>query len=157
AFLSAEQQAAIRKSRALNVALLKSLLTEGQKDGSIRSCDLDVVCQATFGVLSWVTFSKLWTKRPDRAFAGRMAAAIPDLIMVGMIADGVNLPETHKRIADVIEKIDRTEKEERLEGLARAGSMLFNSRGIDGVSLDDIALELNATKGVLYHYFTSKP
>jgi AcrR family transcriptional regulator len=35
--------------------------------------------------------------------------------------------------------------------------MLFNSRGIDGVSLDDIALELDATKGVLYHYFTSKP
>jgi AcrR family transcriptional regulator len=157
AFLSTEQQASIRKSRALNVSLLKTLLAEGQKDGSIRACDLDVVCQATFGVLSWVTFSKLWTKRPDRAFAARMAAAIPDLVIGGMIADGVKLPESHKRITDVIEKIDRTEKEERLEDLARAGSMLFNSRGIDGVSLDDIALELNATKGVLYHYFTSKP
>jgi AcrR family transcriptional regulator len=34
--------------------------------------------------------------------------------------------------------------------------MLFNRRGIDGVSLDDVALEMGATKGVLYHYFKSK-
>jgi AcrR family transcriptional regulator len=133
------------------------LLTGGQKDGSIRTCDLDVVCQAIFGILSWVPISKLWNKRPDDTFARRMATAIPGMVTDGVVPEDRDLPDTHKRIADVIEKVDRSEKEERLEELARAGSMLFNRRGIDGVSLDDIALELGATKGVLYHYFSSKP
>ncbi len=157
AFLSDKQQVSIRQARAENVTLLKLLLTEGQKDGSIRSCDLDVVCQAIFGILSWVPLSRLWNKRPDGTIAGRMAAAIPSMVMEGVVPQGGLLPDAHKRIADVIEKVNRSEKEERLEALARVGSMLFNRRGIDGVSLDDIALELDATKGVLYHYFSSKP
>jgi AcrR family transcriptional regulator len=157
AFLSQKQQAAIRQARAENVTLLKLLLTEGQKDGSIRSCDLDVVCQAIFGLLSWIPLTKLWSKRPDDTFARRMAAAIPGMVMEGVVPEDGHLPDSHKRIADVIQKVDRSEKEQRLEDLARAGSMLFNRRGIDGVSLDDIALELGATKGVLYHYFSSKP
>ena len=35
-------------------------------------------------------------------------------------------------------------------------SQLFNRRGIDGVSLDDITAELGATKGALYHYLDNK-
>ncbi len=144
AFLSDKQQVSIRQARAENVTLLKLLLTEGQKDGSIRSCDLDVVCQAIFGILSWVPLSRLWNKRPDGTIAGRMAAAIPSMVMEGVVPQGGLLPDAHKRIADVIEKVNRSEKEERLEALARVGSMLFNRRGIDGVSLDDIALVAEA-------------
>lgn len=37
-----------------------------------------------------------------------------------------------------------------------AGLLLFSSRGYEGASMDDIALEVEATKGLLYHYFRSK-
>jgi AcrR family transcriptional regulator len=37
-----------------------------------------------------------------------------------------------------------------------AGLRVFSRRGYEGASMDDIALELDATKGLLYHYFRSK-
>ena len=37
-----------------------------------------------------------------------------------------------------------------------AGLRVFSKRGYEGASMDDIALELEATKGLLYHYFRSK-
>src|SRR5688572_329791 len=37
-----------------------------------------------------------------------------------------------------------------------AGLRVFSRAGYDGASMDDIALELEATKGLLYHYFDSK-
>src|SRR3989442_11977184 len=37
-----------------------------------------------------------------------------------------------------------------------AGLRLFSDYGYEGASMDDIALELEATKGLLYHYFRSK-
>jgi AcrR family transcriptional regulator len=37
-----------------------------------------------------------------------------------------------------------------------AGLRVFARSGYDGASMDDIALELEATKGLLYHYFRSK-
>jgi len=37
-----------------------------------------------------------------------------------------------------------------------AGLHVFSKRGYERASMDDIALELEATKGLLYHYFRSK-
>jgi len=37
-----------------------------------------------------------------------------------------------------------------------AGLRVFSKRGYERASMDDIALELEATKGLLYHYFRSK-
>jgi AcrR family transcriptional regulator len=156
-FLNDTQQAQIRKARAENVELLKNLLREGQQDGSIRDCDLAVVCQAIFGVLSWAPLSRQWTKRPEAEFAIRMAEAIPDMILNGVIPPNKDLPNTHRAITEVLGDGPQGEREQRLETLARVGSMLFNRRGVDGVSLDDVALEMDATKGVIYHYFKSKP
>ena len=37
-----------------------------------------------------------------------------------------------------------------------AGLQVFSKRGYERASMDDSALELEATKGLLYHYFPSK-
>ena len=44
----------------------------------------------------------------------------------------------------------------KIETVLATASRLFNRRGIDGVSLDDVTAELGATKGALYHYFEDK-
>jgi AcrR family transcriptional regulator len=60
-------------------------------------------------------------------------------------------------LTDVAPPKAGSEKDQRLEALSRAGSKLFNRRGIDGVSLDDVAAEVGATKGLIYHHFKDKP
>jgi AcrR family transcriptional regulator len=157
AFLNKAQQAAIRKARSRNVQALSALLAEGQRDRSLRACDLDIVCQAIFGILSWAPLSRVWTGHPDIAFALRMASALPTIILDGVVADGVSLPHSRIRISDVKRPPETSPKAQRWEALACTGSMLFNRRGIEGVTLHEIVRELGATKGTLYHYFKGKP
>lgn len=147
----------VRAARQRNVEALQALIRGGFEDGSIRACDTDLACQSIFGLLSWGPLVRAWAGNGDETFAIRMAAAIPSLVVEGVAASGVDLPPMRRRLADAIAPTARDEKEERLESLARAGSKLFNRRGIEGVSLDDVAAEVGATKGLLYHHFESKP
>ena len=45
----------------------------------------------------------------------------------------------------------------KLEELLRAASRLFNAKGVEATSIDEIAAEVGATKGAVYHYLTDKP
>lgn len=148
---------AVRAARQRNIESLKALIGQGLEDGSIRPCDVDLACQSILGLLSWAPLGRTWTDNGDETFAIRMAAAIPPLAIEGVVAEGVAIPPVRRRLADVIIPQARDEKEERLESLARAGSRLFNRRGVEGVSLDDVAAEVGATKGLVYHHFDSKP
>ncbi|MFN3514926.1 MAG: TetR/AcrR family transcriptional regulator [Phenylobacterium sp.] len=52
---------------------------------------------------------------------------------------------------------DRQQTNEvKIAQLIAAASRLFNQRGINGASLDDIGAEVGATKGAVYHYFDDK-
>jgi AcrR family transcriptional regulator len=156
-FLNPQQEASVRAARGETVAAMRALLAQGVKEGSIRSCDLDIVTQALLGMLTWTTVSRVWTADTDDTLGARMAAMAPQIILEGVAADGADIPPSRAGLAGILPPPPNSERDERLEALARAGSHLFNRRGIDGVSLDDVAAELGATKGALYHYFDSKP
>jgi AcrR family transcriptional regulator len=52
---------------------------------------------------------------------------------------------------------DRTEAtQEKATQVAVAAARLFNRKGLDGASLDEIGASLGATKGAVYHYFDDK-
>jgi AcrR family transcriptional regulator len=155
--LSAEQHRSVIVAQQRNVAELQSLLSAGVKDGSIRKCNVDVVAQAIFGILTWAPLSRLWLNVSDDTLAQRMAKAVPQMIIEGIAARNEERLAAPKRLADVELPTPTTPREQRLEGLARAGSRLFNERGIDGVSLDEVAAAEGLTKGVIYHAFKSKP
>jgi AcrR family transcriptional regulator len=42
------------------------------------------------------------------------------------------------------------------EQILRAGLKIFSEKGFEGATMDDIALELEATKGLLYYHFKTK-
>lgn len=42
------------------------------------------------------------------------------------------------------------------EQILRAGLKVFSEKGFEGATMDDIALELEATKGLLYYHFKTK-
>ncbi|NJN37341.1 MAG: TetR family transcriptional regulator [Nitrospiraceae bacterium] len=52
---------------------------------------------------------------------------------------------------------DREEvSQEKATQVAIAAARLFNRKGLDGASLDEIGASLGATKGAVYHYFDDK-
>lgn len=148
---------AVRDARRRNIEALKEMIFQGFEDGSIRPCDPDLACQSILGLLSWAPLARTWTDNSDETFAIRMAAAIPSLVIDGVAAPDATVPPIRQRVGELVRRITANEKEERLEALARAGSRLFNQRGVEGVSLDDVAAEVGATKGVVYHHFSGKP
>jgi len=55
-----------------------------------------------------------------------------------------------------IKEIKKQEKEQRRNYILDAAEKLFFSRGYDGVSMDDIANEVEFNKATLYLYFKNK-
>lgn len=51
----------------------------------------------------------------------------------------------------------RLDVDERRRQMLEAGARLFTERGYDGVAMSDVAREAGVSKGLLYHYFASKP
>ena len=155
--LSESQRASLLAAREQNVATLRSLLAGGIEDGSIRPCNAAVVSQAILGILSSAHISRAWLDPAEKDLPRRMAQALPEVVVDGAAARQVELAPMRKRLADVPMPSFTSAREKKLEMLARAGSRLFNERGIDGVTLDEVASELGLTKGVIYHAFDSKP
>jgi len=90
-------------------------------------------------------------RRPtgDRA---RIAQAILDIFLHGFAADPeavftcpLHVENLERRSINVFD--NKQASEEKTRQLIDAASWLFNRRGCDGVSLDDIGASLGATKG----------
>lgn len=146
-----------------NVAQLIDLIEAGQADGSVRDCDPLIVAQAIVGVVSWIPLVPRWTGEPEAGFRTRARAGAATLIREGVAAD----PETALAFAPLDIAILRPARGNafdrdaaaamKLEELLRAASRLFNRKGVEATSIDDIAAEVGATKGVVYHYLADKP
>lgn len=154
-FLSPNHQAEVRSAQAANVQALSDIIKQGIHDGSMRACDVDLACQAVWGMLAWAPLSRIWTGNSGESFAIRMAAALPAVIVDGIAAGGAADIDAAPTLPAVAEAL-RGQTDDRREVLAKAASRLFNQRGVDGVSLDDVAAALGATKGLVYHHFAGK-
>ncbi|WP_372784749.1 TetR/AcrR family transcriptional regulator [Phenylobacterium sp.] len=146
-----------------NVAQLIDLIEAGQGDGSIRACHPLVIAQAIVGMVSWIPLAPRWTGEPEAGFRVRAKAGALALVGEGVAAD----PALALGYAPLDIAILRPERGNlfdrdaagamKLEELLRAASRLFNRKGVDATSVDDIAAEVGATKGVVYHYLADKP
>lgn len=154
--LSPAQQAEVRGARARNVEQLGAILEAGMADGSLRSHNVELACQTIWGVLAWAPLARTWTGEDDDPFAIRMAAALPELLLRGIAAGGYPAePTPFNLLAERVPAF--VEIDARYGELLAKGSQLFNQRGVDGVSLEDVAAAVGATKGLVYHRHKSKP
>ena len=162
AYLADEQRATIEALASGLIAQLRELIDQGQRAGELRPCDTLIVAQALIGMVSWIPLAPRWIG--DRAgIRARSAAAAIDLVRDGVSAS--------RDPASVLPRIDvavlrpargslfsREEAAARkVEELLRTASRLFNRKGIDATSLDEIGAAVGATKSVVYHYLTDKP
>jgi AcrR family transcriptional regulator len=161
-FLPPPQQAVIREQQARNVAALQAVIVDGVATGAFRPCNTEIAAQSLIGMIAWARLSAGWLGRADsRVMRRRSAAAITDIVLNGF-ASGPRPPplcdiEADRLTARSFNAFDRRQTNEvKIDQLIAAASRLFNQRGIDGTSLDDVAAMVGATKGAVYHYFDDK-
>lgn len=151
----------IAEGHARNVDALRALVREGIADGSIRPCDDEVVAQTLIGTITWIPLSVDWVEGTDPTYRARTVEALADLIVNGQSTDPDYVFEPPVAIESFFapppSAFDREAMADaKIEQVLMTASGLFNRRGIDGTSLDDIMAALGATKGALYHYLDTK-
>ncbi len=143
------------------VARLASLIEAGAKAGRIRCCDFEIVARTIISIIHSIPLSSslaeaLRVSRPD------IVAAAKDILANGWGADrgrGIDPPPID--FAPLLTQggglFDREAQfDAKREKILAAASQLFNRRGVDTTSLEDIAAAVGATKRTLYHYVGDK-
>ena len=118
--------------------------------------------QTLHGMINWTQLSHKWLNQKDgNALRKRLTGAILDLFFFGLAAgEGKNFScpvDVVTLTTRPFNAFDRAQAtQEKIAQLVAAASRMFNRRGIDGASLDDISASVGATKGAVYHYFDDK-
>jgi len=143
------------------VARLASLLEAGAKAGDIRFCDFPIVARTIISIIHSIPLNSplaaaLHVSRLE------IIAAAKDILANGWAADRsreVNPSpiDFSPLLAQPGGLFDRSAQfDAKREKILAAASQLFNRRGVDTTSLDDIAAAVGATKRTLYHYVGDK-
>lgn len=146
-----------------NLAQLVDLIEAGIADGSVRPCHPLVVAQAIVGMVSWIPLAPRWTGEPEAGFRARALSGALTLVGEGIAVDP-DRALAYRPLDIAILRPERGNVFDRdaaqaakLDALLAAASRLFNRKGVDATSVDEIAAEVGATKGVVYHYLADKP
>jgi len=160
-YLEGEARGSILTAHGANVDSLRAIVRAGIVDGSIRECDDEVIAQTVIGLLAWVPLSADWVSNTGPDFRVRTVDALIDLLAQGQASSPNRELKLPVDISGFFQPpagaFDRSAiAAAKVEELLRTASELFNRRGIDATSLDDITRALGATKGALYHYLDNK-
>ena len=144
------------------VARLASLLEAGARAGDIRHCDFPIVARTIISIIHSIPLNSpmalaLRVTRRD------IIASAKDVLANGWAADRsqeVNPPPMDfapllSRPGGLFDRVAQFDA--KREKILAAASQLFNRRGADTTSLDDIAAAVGVTKRTLYHYVGDKP
>jgi AcrR family transcriptional regulator len=143
------------------VARLASLLEAGARTGRIRDCDFEIVARTIISIIHSIPLNSPLAQAL-RVSRHEIIAASKDILANGWGADrssNVNPPpiDFEPLLAQPGGLFDRgAQFEAKREKILAAASQLFNRRGVDTTSLDDIAAAVGATKRTLYHYVGDK-
>ena len=159
--LADDQRERVEAAHGRNVASLTGFIRDGIADGSVRACDPEIAAQAIFGMVYWAPLAEEWAAGSGEAVRRRAAQQLADLVTDGVAADPSRPFECALDVGAFAFRpknaFDRSEAAAmKVELLTRTASRLFNRRGIDGTSLDQITQELGATKGAFYQYIPDK-
>jgi len=142
-------------------ARLARLLESGHSEGAFRACDVDVIARAILSLVAWAPLGGRWIQALGPLGHSRLLAAAIATLMEGL-SPQTRIPEF--RPLDLAPLAPRTvrafDREAALEAkratLLRIASRLFNRKGIDATSLEEIAAQVGATKRTIHHHIGSK-
>ena len=147
------------------VGRLAGLLAQGQTRGEIRSCDVSIAARTIVSIVISVPANARWAisaQGPDIGDRRRQIALAQDMLTLGWLADRSQVldPAPVNLDAVALAKVDAFDREAlakaRRDAILVAASGLFNRKGVDSTSLDEIALAVGATKRTLYQLVGDK-
>jgi AcrR family transcriptional regulator len=151
----------VEAAHGANVAALTQFVADGMRDRSIRDCDAEVVAQALIGMLAWLPLAEEWSAGTGELVRRNASRALVDLVSNGVAANPdypfhcpLDIAAFGFRPGNAFDRGAASAM--KVELLTRTASRLFNRRGIDGTSLDQITQALGATKGAFYQYIPDK-
>jgi AcrR family transcriptional regulator len=158
ASLKAEHREVLEEEYRRLLRRLIDLLNRGIEAGRIRPCNPVVTIRAIVGALDW---SFYWLYEMPREQARGVVNVLRDLLTHGLLSspDGAAAGDaaTIPPLPAEDEAFDR-EAQNRLkqEAFLKAGTRCFNQKGFSGTSLDEIAEQLQVSKGAFYYHFANK-
>jgi AcrR family transcriptional regulator len=140
---------------------LREMISQGVKARAIRPCDEDIIARTIAGIVSWSPLADRWYDAGEPQALALDPDAVCDFLCEGATSDPdekLSYPLDISAFSRLqVAGFDRKSRADmRIEQIATVASRLFNQRGVEGVSLEDVASELGATRGVVYHYFQDK-
>jgi AcrR family transcriptional regulator len=158
ASLGADQRALVEQRFTANVKGVRNIIANGIADQSVAPCDATSTALCIIGTLSW---SPLWLLELEPAAIESAALAATDILLRGMHADaGTYRFESLVNATDRIPEHSGFDQEDqnrrKREAFLKTGSWFFNRKGYKGTSLDEIALQLEVTKGAFYYHIKDK-
>jgi AcrR family transcriptional regulator len=161
AYLTGPAHEIVAKAHGENIARLCAIVRSGVADGSLRPCDDEAIAQAIFGVIAWIPLSVGWLEGEDPTYRERTVQAVADLVSDGLAADPnvafhppIGAAAFRPRPAAAFDREGQAAA--KREQILATASALFNRKGVDATSLDEIAAALGATKGAFYHYLDNR-
>ncbi len=158
ASLATEHRQALEEEYRRLLRRLIDLMQQGINQGHIRPCNPVVTLRAILGALDW---SFYWLYEMPREEAVTVSSVIRDLFSHGLLASPAqtqtnSLPDLEALTADD-DIFDRdTQNRLKQEAFLKAGTRCFNQKGFSGTSLDEIAQQLQVSKGAFYYHFANK-
>ena len=137
---------------------LRQYLRDGMTDGSFRTLEPTAATRALLGSVDWA-FS--WLHKVPASEIGTTAQKAVDLFMHGLYAgEGEYIPPACD-IGDSplapVQGFDRQQQNKlKQDAFYKTGTWLFNKQGFDGTSLDEIADQLQVSKGAFYYHIKNK-
>ena len=158
ASLNAEHREVLEEEYRRLLRRLIDLLNRGIETSQIRPCNPVVTIRAIVGALDW---SFYWLYEMPREQARGVVNVLRDLLTHGLLASPERAPGGEATTVPALpaedEAFDR-EAQNRLkqEAFLKAGTRCFNQKGFSGTSLDEIAEQLQVSKGAFYYHFANK-
>lgn len=160
--LRAPQRAVIRDLRNLVLQRLAGLLASGAQAGKVRVCDFDLAARAVVGLVSWAPHLSC----PQLALAPvsrhRLGEAVEGLVTYGRTLQRSTRVEAPRLDLDQLVDLRRVRCGRRPAEIGReailiSASRLFNRRGVDGTSMQDLGAALSVSEQALRDYAGDKP
>lgn len=137
------------------VARLASVLEAGARAGQVRVCDFDAAARCIISMIHWIPLSVQWNPF-DQLDRDKLVAFICEFVRCGVATARAENPrpveiDLAPLKAQSIASLDQdTLRQAKCEAILLAASRLFNSKGVDTTSLDEIAAVLGTNKRALY-------
>jgi AcrR family transcriptional regulator len=161
AMMNATQRDTIQGLHDAITTRLAHLIETGQREGLMRACDVEVNARVILSLVTWAPLARPWAHVSGPMGHSRLTAATIATALDGMGTQPqlpqftpLDLSALTPRIVNAFDRAGALEA--KREALIREASRLFNRKGIDATSLDEIAAQVGATKRTLHHHLGSK-